>query len=172
MKKKHRRMLHILSWMGFIIYLFMMVYFLFFSEQLGRTPSRTYHYNLVPLAEIKRYLNYIDTIGFLYVMLNLAGNVICFMPLGFVLPILSNHRWGFFRITLISALASLCVELVQLVSKLGSCDVDDIILNICGGMIGYAGFCICKKAYHIYAKHRKKQHKKGKEGFYEQKEKK
>ena len=165
MKKKHRRMLHILSWMGFIIYLFMMVYFLFFSEQLGRTPSRTYHYNLVPLAEIKRYLNYIDTIGFLYVMLNLAGNVICFMPLGFVLPILSNHRWGFFRITLISAL-------VQLVSKLGSCDVDDIILNTCGGMIGYAGFCICKKAYHIYAKHRKKQHKKGKEGFYEQKEKK
>ena len=102
-------------------------------------------------------------------MLNLAGNVICFMPLGFVLPILSNHRWGFFRITLISALASLCVELVQLVSKLGSCDVDDIILNTCGGMIGYAGFCICKKAYHIYAKHRKKQHKKGKEGFYEQK---
>ena len=49
---------------------------------------------------------------------------------------------------------------------------DDIILNTCGGMIGYAGFCICKKAYHIYAKHRKKQHKKGKEGFYEQKEKK
>lgn len=90
-------MLHILSWMGFIIYLFMMVYFFFFSEQLGRTPSRTYHYNLVPLAEIKRYLNYIDTIGFLYVMLNLAGNVICFMPLGLLYPILSNHRWGFFR---------------------------------------------------------------------------
>jgi glycopeptide antibiotics resistance protein len=37
-------------------------------------------------------------------------------------------------------LSSLLVELIQLISKVGSCDVDDILLNTLGGVIGYLLF--------------------------------
>jgi len=121
----------------------MMVYFLFFSEQLGRVPSDTYHYNLKPFTEIKRYINYSREIGSFNVILNLAGNVVCFMPFGFVLPVLSNRQRNVFKVTFLSLLCSVVIELIQLVSKLGSCDVDDVILNTSGGFLGYVMFCIC-----------------------------
>ena len=71
----------------FLIYFIVLFYFLFFSEELGRTFSdRVYRYNLVPLKEIKRFLQYRDVLGEKAVFLNLAGNVIAFMPFGTFLP--------------------------------------------------------------------------------------
>ena len=141
MKKENKRKIQIISWVFFIMYLVMMVYFLFFSEQMGRIPGTQYRYNLVPLAEIKRYLNYRDKIGSFHVMLNLLGNVFCFIPFGFVIPILTRKQ-NALRMFLLSMAASVLVELLQLVSMLGSCDVDDIILNTLGGLIGYMMFVI------------------------------
>lgn len=147
MKKKTRKILHVFAWVAFGIYIVMMVYFLFFCEQLGRVPSDTYHYNLEPFTEIKRYLNHIPELGSFYVILNLIGNVVCFMPLGFVLPVLTYRKWGLVKITIISFLASLFVELLQLVTKLGSCDIDDIIMNTLGGFLGYILFLVCRGVY-------------------------
>ena len=147
MSKKGRKLLHGVSWIEFIIYLILMVYFLFFCEQLGRTPSDRYHYNLKPFTEIKRYMGHVEEIGYFGVALNLFGNVVCFMPLGFVLPILSHRKWGVIRITIVSFLSSCVIEVVQLVTKLGSCDVDDIILNTLGGLTGYILFVVCSKIY-------------------------
>jgi glycopeptide antibiotics resistance protein len=147
MKKRNRTLLRAGAWIAFIIYLAVMVYFLFFCEQLGRTPKDTYHYNLEPFAEIKRYTSCIEELGYVNVILNLIGNVVCFMPLGFVLPILTHRRWGVIRITAISCLASVVVEVMQLVTKLGSCDVDDIIMNTLGGLLGYILFLICNTMY-------------------------
>lgn len=59
--------------------------FLFFSEQMGRVPRDTYQYNLQPFAEIKRYLYYAGRVGTVLVLLNLLGNIICFIPYGFVI---------------------------------------------------------------------------------------
>jgi glycopeptide antibiotics resistance protein len=39
---------------------------------------------------------------------------------------------------------SLCIEMVQLLSKVGSLDVDDLILNTLGGVVGYILFVIIK----------------------------
>lgn len=154
MKKEHRRLIHAFSWVCFVIYLVVMVYFLFFSEQMGRTPSDTYHYNLKPFTEIKRYLNNIHVIGYFNVAINLAGNVVCFMPMGFVLPIITNRNWGIIKVTVMTFLASLFVEVLQLVSKLGSCDVDDLILNTLGGILGYLLFVICRGIYRMSVRRR------------------
>ena len=54
---------------------------------------------------------------------------------------------GIFYITFISFLSSLSVELLQLVTKLGSCDVDDIIMNTLGGFFGYILFVVCRGVY-------------------------
>ncbi len=140
--KNAKKILHILSWIIFVIYLIALVYFLFFSEQMGRVPGDSYRYSLVPLKEISRYLVYRREIGTFHVMLNLLGNILCFVPFGFVLPVISRQQRKFWRIAFLSFLSSLLVELIQLVSKVGSCDVDDIILNTLGGMIGYLLFWI------------------------------
>ena len=50
---------------------------------MGRTyAERTYHYNLVPFREIKRFLVHRETIGIMAVMLNLVGNIVAFVPYG------------------------------------------------------------------------------------------
>ena len=137
-----------------------MIYFLFFSEQMGRTPSETYHYNLKPFTEIQRYINNVDRIGKINVFINLLGNVVCFMPLGFVIPILINRKWGIFRMCIMCCLSSVSIELLQLISKTGSCDIDDIIMNTSGGVLGYILFCICNMIYHSYSKGRNHREKK------------
>ena len=38
---------------------------------------------------------------------------------------------------------SLCVEIIQLFTRVGSFDVDDILLNTIGGVLGYIIFLIC-----------------------------
>ncbi|MDE6853350.1 MAG: VanZ family protein [Lachnospiraceae bacterium] len=155
MKKESKRKIQIVSWVFFIIYLVMMVYFLFFSEQMGRIPGNRYRYNLIPFTEIRRYLNYRNKIGGFHVMLNLLGNVVCFIPFGFVIPILTRKQTAL-RMFLLSMAASILVELLQLVSMLGSCDVDDIFLNTLGGIIGYCLFIIGRGIVRRYMrKHRK-----------------
>lgn len=142
MKNKHVKMIRVLSWFVFAGYLIALIYFLFFSEQMGRVPSNEYKYSLEPFREIRRYIIYRKEIGLFNVMLNLFGNIICFVPFGFVLPIMSNKQRGIFKITVLTFLTSLLVELIQLLSKVGSCDVDDIILNTLGGFLGYVLFAI------------------------------
>lgn len=155
MKKENKRKIQIISWVIFIIYLVMMVYFLFFSEQMGRVPGNQYRYNLVPFAEIKRYLSYRNKIGGFHVMLNLLGNVVCFIPFGFVIPILTRKQTAL-RMFLLGMSASVLVELLQLVSMLGTFDVDDIILNTFGVLIGYVLFVVGRGIVRRYLRKRNK----------------
>lgn len=131
------------AWLLFGLYLILMVYFLFFAESMGRTSmGQEYHYNLMPLKEIRRYIKYFEVIGPFTVFLNLAGNILAFVPFGLFFPLLSRKNRGFFKVALISFEVSLLVELIQLVTRVGSCDVDDMILNTLGGMLGQLCFRI------------------------------
>ena len=135
----------------FIIYMCVLVYVVFFAEAMGRTPQDGYVYNLTPLKEIKRFMKYIwdnDALGGA-ARLNIFGNIIAFMPFGIYLPYTSESKLGFISTFLYTFSLSLTIELVQLITKVGSCDVDDIILNTLGGVIGYI-------LWYIYTKLRKK----------------
>lgn len=129
------------AWLLFGLYIVLMVYFLFFAESMGRNLSTSeYHYNLHPFREIRRYLVYYRILGPYTVFLNLVGNVLAFVPFGLFFPLLSRKNRSFWKVTLISFEVSLGVEVIQLVTRVGSCDVDDMILNTLGGMIGYLCF--------------------------------
>ena len=121
----------------FAAYICVLVYFLFFAESMGRSfATRSYHYNLVPLKEIKRFIVYSDVIGTKAVWLNLAGNVAAFVPFGlFIIPVF-DRRFGIVEAVILSADFSIVVEVIQLLTKVGSFDVDDILLNMAGGTIG------------------------------------
>ena len=139
MEKKNREKLRTgLEILLFAAYLVTLCYFLFFAENLGRTfTEREYHYNLMPLKEIKRFWVYRDTLGFWSVALNLFGNVAAFLPFGAFLPRLFEKCRRFLLTTLFCFEFSLCVESIQLIWKVGSFDVDDILLNTLGGILGY-----------------------------------
>lgn len=123
-----------------------MSYFLFFAEIMGRTNlTRSYHYNLVPFLEIRRFIIYRKKLGMMAVMINLLGNVVAFLPFGFFLPTLSQKNRSFFYVTLVSFDFSLLIECIQLLSKVGSFDVDDMILNTLGGSLGFLCFMVAKK---------------------------
>ena len=145
LSKKSKDAIRIAAWIPFILYMVAMVYFLFFSEQLGRIPSDDYKYSLEPFKEIKRFLNNWRVIGIKGVVLNLVGNILAFVPFGFVLPVLSRTFRNGFHVTLLSLEFSLLVEVIQLVSKVGSFDVDDLILNTIGGLTGYILYRICER---------------------------
>ena len=72
-----------------------------------------------------------------YKMDNLAGNVVGFIPLGILLPILLFWLRRGWSTVLAVFLVSLGFECCQLFFKLGIFDVDDLILNTAGGLIGY-----------------------------------
>ena len=129
----------------FFVYFTVLFYFLFFSEEMGRTYSeRDYHFNLIPFHEINRFIQYYEVLGMEAVLLNLAGNVAAFVPFGFFLPVFSERCKRFLNTVYYSLELSLLVELIQLITKVGSFDVDDIILNTLGGAIGYIVYKIVR----------------------------
>ena len=129
-----------MGWVLFLLYLALLSYLMFFSEDFGRTnPNRGYAYNLAPFKEIMRFITYYETLGMKAVVVNLAGNVIAFMPFGFFMPVVSRRSRGPVRIIFLGFGFSLMLETIQLGFKVGSFDVDDLILNTLGAAIGF--FC-------------------------------
>jgi glycopeptide antibiotics resistance protein len=77
-------------------------------------------------------------------VINLAGNVLIFVPLGFLPPLLWKRWRHLWAAVPLSAGVSCLIEFLQLF--LGrSVDVDDLILNTLGGLMGYLLFCLLPK---------------------------
>ena len=143
---------YVVGWCMFVVYLLSLAYFLFFAEATGRTfTERNYQYNLIPFHEIRRFLIYRRQLGTAAVALNLVGNVMAFVPFGLFLPILVKRVQSLGKTLLLGFDFSLLVEIVQLFSKVGSFDVDDVILNTLGVCIGYVLFGLLR-VLHLHKK--------------------
>ncbi|TCI57651.1 VanZ family protein [Exiguobacterium sp. SH1S21] len=95
--------------------------------------------NLVPFETIRLYIQSIKD-GSLNVDIpikNLGGNVLLFLPMGIYVPLFikSVNQIGKFVGFMTVLLFSL--EVVQLVTRRGSFDIDDFMLNLVGALIGY-----------------------------------
>ena len=131
-------------WILFFGYLVVLTYFMFFSDGFGRSGHTEYAYNLVLFREIKRFYYYRELVGTKAFLLNIVGNVVCFVPFGFILPVISRRGRHWYNTFLLSFLFSLGIETVQLVFKVGSFDVDDMFLNTVGGITGFILVKLCK----------------------------
>ena len=136
----------------FGIYLIFLGYLLFFSKDFARDRiditdtgnyllylkmQWQYSVNLTPCSSIRSMISVMDT-GYLhYSIINLAGNIVAFMPFAFFFKLLYKniHALQFFlRISCIV----ICVELIQFFTLTGSMDIDDYLLNVAGAMLCYA----------------------------------
>ena len=138
--KKNAKSMNSALWGGrvlFLIYLAGLCYFLFFAENYGRIfGQENYRYNLIPFKEIERFWIYRKELG-IHSFFNLAGNILGFMPAGFFIPMLWEERKGFWFTACVTFEMSLLLEILQLIFRVGSFDVDDLILNTLGGILGY-----------------------------------
>lgn len=142
----HKKQIRLLCRVLFALYIAGLVYFLFFAEMLDRTGiERSYRYNLIPFREIRRFIVYADLLGPMAVISNLFGNIVIFMPFGFLVPILGRKKRNSWFTSLLSFALSLAVECIQLVTRTGCFDVDDIFLNTIGGMLGYLVYALVQR---------------------------
>ena len=149
---KATRKVRIFGRIFFVAYMILARYFMFFSETLDRTMvSDQYRYNLTLFKEITRFWNMRHTYGWNITIINLLGNVVCFMPFGFLLPMVSKRSVfkNFLSVTFLAMLFSIGIETAQLVTKVGAFDVDDIFLNTIGGLLGYIFLKLTKLRKHI-----------------------
>ncbi|WP_258751635.1 VanZ family protein [Cytobacillus oceanisediminis] len=95
--------------------------------------------NFVPLKTINGYVLAISngSMNLIIPIKNLAGNVAAFLPMGIFLPyfIRRLNTLNSFAVTMTVMIIS--VEIIQLVTRRGSLDIDDFILNIIGALIGF-----------------------------------
>ena len=129
-------------WILFVLYLVGLTYFTFFAEALGRGSladgDAVARFNLMPFREIRRFWVYREKLGAAAVFLNLAGNVLAFIPCGFLLPAISRRSRRFSGAVTVGFFISFLIECTQLTFRVGSFDVDDMILNTLGVALGYA----------------------------------
>ena len=154
MSARKRTQYRILGKILFVLYIIFVFYFLLISEIYGRTGEmKDYHYNLVLFQEIKRFWNYREQLGIFATATNLLGNVLIFLPFGFFMAMASKYR-SFLSTLIYSFALSLTIELSQLFMKVGCFDVDDLLLNSIGGILGFITFLICNVIRRNYAKKR------------------
>jgi len=133
----------------FVLYLLLMLWLLF-GQRAGAIVWDEYaqslkeNCNLIPFRTIESYLRLVASASSLalrrHAFINLAGNVIMFLPLGFFLPALWSSQRRLPTLLLTVTVVIVCVEILQLVSLLGSADVDDLILNLLGAAFGWLIF--------------------------------
>ncbi len=141
MKQQTKRRISLIGTGLFILYLIALVYFLFFAEEYGRTQSGdSLRYNFIPFREIGRFIRYRHILGMEAVLLNIAGNIAIFLPFGAIVPVMHGSMRKGGRTIGLCMMFSLGVEVLQLFTRVGSFDVDDIMLNTLGGALGYAVF--------------------------------
>ena len=132
----------------FYLYLIVMFYFVLFSERYGReTGYDTSHVSLELFKEIKRFWMYRSLLTPEAFITNLVGNVFAFSPFGFLLPVMTEKKRGLIKVVLGSFLFSLIIESCQYIFKVGVFDVDDLLLNTIGGLIGYIIYKISVTIY-------------------------
>lgn len=127
-----------ISFLLLVVYGIVVIYFVLFSDRLGRADGYdTYRFNLTLFDEIRRFILYRDFVSTGALLLNLLGNLMVLFPVGFLVPIWRQKKTGLIRILLCSFVLSLGIETLQLITKVGVFDVDDLFLNTLGGGLGY-----------------------------------
>ena len=136
--------------LGFPIYLLMLSWFLFISvDSINRSSyfkSREIH--IIPFVATYTAFANLNNNTYnisehekiyyhLLVIRNIVGNTILFIPWGFLIPYLFGRYWSVWKMALLTLLVCIFIESIQYVFVLGVADIDDVIYNVGGALIGF-----------------------------------
>ena len=77
---------------------------------------------------------------------NIYGNIAVFIPYGIYVQIIKKNK-GFAKSLFVVMITAIAIEAIQLLFGLGACDIDDVILNTIGGIIGIMGYKLLRKIF-------------------------
>ncbi|UOQ49387.1 VanZ family protein [Gracilibacillus caseinilyticus] len=131
--------------LGFMMYFLFMISLLFFgSRGYGGVNMTWFQYvrgasNFVPFQTIQMYVDALlnGSMSINIPIINLGGNILMFVPLGIAIPFYSRKLAKLGRFSCAILLTLFVIESMQLISRRGSFDIDDFILNYLGGLIGF-----------------------------------
>lgn len=106
--------------------------------------------NYVPFKTIVPYL--IGQPTWIVAIYNIGGNIVSFIPLGFFVPLLSHRPPMLKQVLIFAFLLSLGLEVMQVLLRAGVFDIDDIILNVLGAVVGYGVFMLVAQLLTINTK--------------------
>lgn len=132
--------------LSFTFYVFILTILLFFGGRsngwmavLTFLEYMKYSSNFVPFKTISTYINAIfsGNMNLDIPLKNLFGNLLMFLPMGIYLPYFIKRlkRISSFSVTFMIIL--LVIKITQSISRRGSFDIDDFILNTIGALIGF-----------------------------------
>lgn len=125
--KKKVTMGRTILYFSFVIYVFTILNYSFFSREPG---SRTD----VDLELFSTWGNTWQAHAYF------IENIIMFLPLGVLIPLIWKKARGCWQILLLSLLCSVILESMQLVTGRGFFQVDDLMTNTLGGVCGFVIF--------------------------------
>ena len=97
-----------------------------------------FKYNLYPFKTIFSYIIEYNSNNTTPFIINIIGNIVVFIPFGFLFPITFHKQLNRLdKLLFASSTGILIIEILQLLFKLGVFDIDDIILNTIGVVIGF-----------------------------------
>ena len=147
---------NILIYSFFILYVVIMIWLLFI-QRISYINYDNYwdklieNINIIPFRTISEYLFTDRNADFeiiKHAFVNLAGNIVMFIPLGFFLAYTESSDKAFRAIIIKTILIITAIEIIQLFSLTGSFDIDDLILNTIGSAAGYKIHSIIFKNKH------------------------
>jgi glycopeptide antibiotics resistance protein len=94
-------------------------------------------YNLYPLKTISEYFTRREHYNLDIIVKNLLGNLLMLVPLGILMPMMFKRFRKTINFLVFILIFNLSIEILQITIKLGSFDVDDIILNCSGAIVAY-----------------------------------
>lgn len=119
------------------------------SELISRSFANS---NLIPFKTIVGYI--VNPISAKIAIGNIIGNIVVFIPIGLLAPFLVLKKyefWASFKASLLASFGiSLMFEVIQLLTYFGSFDVDDLLLNTLGGVLGFFIGYMFVNLYHDY----------------------
>ncbi len=149
MESKKRRLL----WAFAAAYSAIMLYLLLFrsvgASELPYRQQLRYHFNAIPFHTIRRFWRVLlrshDPNMLCQAAINLFGNIFLFLPLGTFPPLLWEKMRSFPRTVALAAAIMAVIEISQMLLLVGTCDIDDIILNVLGAAMGYWCYVLISK---------------------------
>ena len=115
----------------------------------GIQPSFVDKPNLIPFKVIVEYVKNVHSLNDWFTK-NLAVNIIMFMPCGLLAPLfLKKHK--LWHILIFGIILSVIIEISQALLGVGTVDIDDVILNTCGLLLGFG---IYKLIYDVLLKNK------------------
>lgn len=135
-----KRNIYKLSILILASYTLLLGYWMLFG--FGREVSPAYMYNLVPFTTVSQFL-VVGNFNYKVWIINLFGNIGVFIPFGIFLPLVFGNKS--IKLLIIFESGLIILETLQLLTRRGSFDVDDIILNTIGALIGYLIYRLISK---------------------------